>query len=115
MSEREAGPDAGATDIDLALSTMYAQRWSNENGQRLPEFFAAGKRMGFQHFELSHILAAEEVAAIDPILISVRTLHHPCPHVHSPPCAPWQTEQRHRCSPHSNYWKAFEMPAASVQ
>jgi len=62
---------------DLALSTMYAQRWPGASG--LAPFFEAGRAMGFERFELSHILAPEAVAAVDPRRDVIASVHHPCP------------------------------------
>jgi len=61
----------------LALSTMYFQRWPDSTDLR--PFFALGREIGFEAFELSHILSAEAVAAIDPREVRIASVHHPCP------------------------------------
>jgi sugar phosphate isomerase/epimerase len=61
----------------LALSTMYFQRWSDATD--LAPFFAAGIEMGFEAFELSHILAPDTVTRIDPAAARITAVHHPCP------------------------------------
>lgn len=62
---------------DLALSTMYFQRWPTATD--LAPFFAAGHDMGFTAFELSHILAPETVAALPAGRERITVVHHPCP------------------------------------
>lgn len=61
----------------LALSTMYFQRW--EDTSDLRPFFELGKSLGFEAFELSHILAPETVAGVVPGRQRVAAVHHPCP------------------------------------
>jgi sugar phosphate isomerase/epimerase len=58
---------------------MYFQRWADQ--RVLDPFFEAGRRMGFDRFELSHILAPETVAAVDPGTVLIAAVHHPCPFV----------------------------------
>lgn len=61
----------------LALSTMYLQRWPEDDG--LAPFLAAARRMGFAAIELSHILPADRLQGLEDAHLPVSTLHHPCP------------------------------------
>ncbi len=61
----------------LALSSMWAQRF--EPADDLDAFFEAGRRMGFERFELSHGHSPEQIASIDPRRVSIPSVHHPCP------------------------------------
>lgn len=61
----------------IALSTMYAQRWPD--ARDLTPFFDAGRAMGFEAFELSHILSPAAVARVDPSSTPIVAVHHPCP------------------------------------
>jgi sugar phosphate isomerase/epimerase len=61
----------------LALSTMYFQRWPDQGD--LAPFFALGRDLGFEAFELSHILDPPTVAALDRRGARITTVHHPCP------------------------------------
>jgi sugar phosphate isomerase/epimerase len=61
----------------LALSTMYAQRWLNQDD--LNPFFALGSDLGFQHFELNHVLSPAAVATVHPARVRIAAVHHPCP------------------------------------
>jgi sugar phosphate isomerase/epimerase len=61
----------------LALSTMYFQRWVDQRD--LAPFFDLGREIGFERFELSHILTPATVAAVDPRRVTIAAVHHPCP------------------------------------
>ncbi len=56
---------------------MYFQRWPDQRD--LAPFFELGRAIGFDRFELSHILAPETVAGIDPGQATIAAVHHPCP------------------------------------
>lgn len=71
-----APPGDGAL-APLALSSMYAQRWRDRT--TLEPFFALGRALGFERFELSHDVAPEALAAIDPARVRIAAVHHPCP------------------------------------
>jgi sugar phosphate isomerase/epimerase len=62
---------------DLALSSMYFQRWPA--AADLAPFFEAGHAMGFAAFELSHILSPATVAALESGRERISVVHHPCP------------------------------------
>jgi sugar phosphate isomerase/epimerase len=68
----------------IALSTMYFQRWADQGD--LAPFFAQGRDMGFDRFELSHVLSREAVERVDARAIRIAAVHHPCPA--EPPLAP---------------------------
>ena len=63
----------------LALSTMYAQRWPDAPAHDLEPFFAAGRALGFERFELSHILGNEAVERVVSDGHRIEIVHHPCP------------------------------------
>lgn len=69
--------DAAAALAPLALSSMYAQRWADRAS--LAPFFALGRSLGFDRFELSHDVPAEALAAIAPGSVQIASVHHPCP------------------------------------
>lgn len=60
----------------LALSSMWQQRFDDPDD--LAPFFAAGRAMGFERFELSHTHSAAALATIPPGT-AIATVHHPCP------------------------------------
>ncbi len=61
----------------LALSSMWFQRWDDPGDLR--PFFAAGARMGFTCFELSHDVTPAALATVDPRSHRIAAVHHPCP------------------------------------
>lgn len=63
--------------MSLALSTMYFQRWADQRD--LAPFFALAREIGFERFELSHILSPDAVATVDPRRVTISAVHHPCP------------------------------------
>jgi sugar phosphate isomerase/epimerase len=70
--------DAAVSEAgSLALSTMYFQRFRGATS--LAPFFDAGAAMGFERFELSHILPPEIVATIPSDGVNIAAVHHPCP------------------------------------
>jgi sugar phosphate isomerase/epimerase len=66
-----------------SLSTMWLQHRFN----RLTPFFEAGTEMGFETFELSHILFPAFFESVDPRAYTVAAVHDPCPR---PPEGPGQ-------------------------
>jgi sugar phosphate isomerase/epimerase len=58
-----------------SLSTMWIQR----RFDRLVEFFAAGRAMGFTQFELSHGLTAAMFEGVVPGQQTITSVHDPCP------------------------------------
>ncbi len=60
----------------LALSSMWAQRFPDPDD--LGPFFAAGRAIGFERFELSHTHSTAALAAIPPAVV-IASVHHPCP------------------------------------
>jgi sugar phosphate isomerase/epimerase len=74
---------------------MWAQRWPDLTD--LGVFFDAGHRLGFDRFELSHVLSADVVASVQPGTASIATVHHPCPRVDggaASPCDPDPARRR---------------------
>jgi len=63
----------------LALSTMYAQRWPHAIDDNLGPFFDAGRQMGFERFELSHVLGERAVESLGSDTPRIASVHHPCP------------------------------------
>ncbi len=63
----------------LALSTMYARRFPGAAESDLAPFFDSGREMGFDRFELSHILGHRAVERIVAAGHRIETVHHPCP------------------------------------
>lgn len=60
----------------VSLSTMWAQG----RFQRLAEFAAAARRLGFSHIELSYIVPPEWLAELPDLNgIAVSSVHAPCP------------------------------------
>lgn len=58
-----------------SLSTMWIQhRFDN-----LSDFFAAGKAMGFERFELGHVIRPEMLRAVQPGQQTISSIHAPCP------------------------------------
>ncbi len=62
---------------DLALSTMYFQRWLDRSN--LAPFFEQGAKMGFRAFELGHVLSGDAVESAVGAARQVVAVHHPCP------------------------------------
>lgn len=58
-----------------SLSTMWIQRRFN----RLADFFAAGRSMGFTRFELSHVLTTAMFEGAVPGEQTITSVHDPCP------------------------------------
>ncbi|MFQ6057898.1 MAG: sugar phosphate isomerase/epimerase family protein [Anaerolineae bacterium] len=58
-----------------SLSTMWTQR----RFDRLADFFAAGRAMGFTHFELGHTLTLAMFDGIAPGQEAISSVHDPCP------------------------------------
>lgn len=64
-----------------SLSTM----WLQHRFDRLTPFFEAGTEMGFESFELSHILFPEFFAGVESGRYAVASVHDPCPRPHEYP------------------------------
>lgn len=75
----EPSGTSGGSLAPLALSTMYAQRFPGAIEHDLTPFFDAGRAMGFERFELSHILSPEAVERVIAARPAIETVHHPCP------------------------------------
>lgn len=60
----------------LALSSMWHQRFPDADDLR--PFFAAGRAIGFERFELSHTHSTAALATIPPDVV-IASVHHPCP------------------------------------
>lgn len=58
-----------------ALSTM----WLQNRYDRLVDFFAAGREMGFTRFELSHIVSVKMIEDFRPGEWLIAAVHDPCP------------------------------------
>ena len=59
----------------LALSTM----WMQKRYQFLEEFFEAGRKLGFDTFELSHQVTEELLQTASLPVGDIQGIHAPCP------------------------------------
>lgn len=59
----------------ISLSTM----WLQHRFDRLTTFFTAGTEMGFESFELSHILFPAFFHGVEPGAYTIAAVHDPCP------------------------------------
>lgn len=58
-----------------SLSTM----WIQHRFDSLDAFFAAGRAMGFQRFELGHVVRPEMLKGTQPGQYTISSIHAPCP------------------------------------
>ncbi len=61
--------------MEPSLSTMWIQHRFNH----LNAFFAAGRAMGFQRFELGHVVRPEMLEGIQRGQYEISSIHAPCP------------------------------------
>ena len=61
--------------MEPSLSSM----WIQQRFDNLSDFFAAGKAMGFQQFELGHIVRPEMLRGVQPGEQIISSIHAPCP------------------------------------
>lgn len=87
-------PDGERGLAPLALSTMYAQRFPGALETDLAPFFEAGRAMGFDRFELSHIVGSEALERVVASRVPIASVHHPCPA--APPAEPSSPDRRER-------------------
>lgn len=59
----------------LGLSSM----WAIGRFQRLTDFIAAGRAMGFECFELNHKVSPELLSTLPRNQVHITSVHHPCP------------------------------------
>ena len=59
----------------LGLSSM----WAIGRFERLADFFAAGRAMGFDRFELNHKVSPAMLATLPRSEVIITSVHHPCP------------------------------------
>jgi sugar phosphate isomerase/epimerase len=64
----------------LGLSSM----WAIGRFERLADFFAAGRAMGFDRFELNHKVSPALLATFPRGEVTITSVHHPCPAILSP-------------------------------
>ena len=75
MSGRQPQPDAPLAGI--ALSTMWAQRFDDDSS--LEPFFADGRRLGFDRFEVGHVVSRPAALELVPGRYKIASVHSPCP------------------------------------
>jgi len=59
----------------LGLSSM----WAIGRFAQLADFFAAGRAMGFDRFELNHKVSPALLATLPRGQVNITSIHHPCP------------------------------------
>jgi sugar phosphate isomerase/epimerase len=58
-----------------SLSTM----WIQQRFDHLNDFFAAGNAMGFEQFELGHVVRPDMLRGVQPGQQTISSIHAPCP------------------------------------